>query len=516
METLKDIFTSSKTVEECQRNFSILFGTDDIIVDYDIEVGFKVSINYSIEIRQELSDIIIAYRQEYGCGDPYMLLQIERQMIEAYFALIEVFQIVPEIKDAGQEPINEVSIFYEFNDFSIENTKEFIELASTIDSIFLSRFVKGICPDVGSRYYSTIYNIHNQYLKDISLSNICMLKRHFISLEVISILLGSGLETIDSTFSLFNPFKLNYKYFNQNYSINFGLYEDSKFEEEWEEAKLYIELQDFLILEIQNRIFITNKLGYDIIKKLTSLCYIYGRDFIEFFINSNYELVIKNSVFFTRQKVFIVDIDYSEKILGRELDTFKESLAKVYKKKLIRQEDIVKRFQELINNPDTNEQQLEKYLEINFQTFFGVEYNECICQAKIFKNMSKNEKKEERRLDIALYDLTRDDWEIVELKKSNINLVRTIREIPVFHSAVTVGIAQLQYYKKMLQQDDIKKQLFIKYGIKMDSPKFTLIIGNSLTKEAKECIDQVQGIEIKTYKQVLEKAKLSISGRLYQ
>lgn len=512
MKTLNEIFASTKTTEECQKVFSLLLETDDVVVNFNCDNNlFNVYINYSIEIRQDLSGVIIAYRQEFGVGDPYMLFEVERHLIEVYFAIVELFSITPEFDDAGDEPMNEVSVCCSFNDLSIDCLREFLEVASVIDSIFLSKYAINIQPIENSKYYPIIDKIHRNCLNDLSLSNLCLLKKDFISIEIIMILIGSGFESSESTLSIFSP----YRFIDSYNSIDFGLFEEHINEnnvKDWERIKLCVELRNIIVLESQNRLILVDKTGYSIIEKLKSLCYVYGADPTEFLISPDYELLIRNSVFFTRQKAYMTDIEYGKKLVSQELEELKKSIPKISLEPFIAIEDITNRFQELIDSSDTKEQQLQTYLEKHFQILFGKKYDKCHPQVRIFRD-SYDRKSDERRLDIALHDSVRNDWEIIELKKSNILLTRKVRKIPVFKSAVTSGIAQLRYYKEMLQQDKIREELRTNYQMNLEVPHYTLVIGKSLTEEIKKCIDQVQDITIKTYDQLMKEAELTFNDK---
>lgn len=506
MITLNEIFISNETTEECQKALAMLLKTDDIKVYFDDE-GFVVCIDYSIKIKQVSSGIIVSYRQEFGVGDPYMLFDIERQMMVVYLAFIDIFSIIPRIEDAGQEPMNEVSICCDFDSLSLERLQAFIDVALTVDSIFLSKYTKNVVPAENNRYFPVISRIYNNYLNDLSLSNLCLLKEQFVSLEIIAFLLGSGFESSDSSLGLFAP----YTYIDQYNSIDFGLREDHIDEgitETWEQIDLCVELSEILILKAPEHFVSIYKTGYSILKKLMPLCYTYGGNDINFYISSDYELFITNSVFFTKQKAYITDIEFGKKQIEYELKKLQKTIPQILLEPFVTLEDITNRFQELINNTDTKEQHLQTFLEQHYRVLFGEKYNKCVSQLKIFHNKNEEEK-DERRLDIALFDSVRNDWEIIELKKSNVTLIRKIRKIPTFSSTVTMGISQLQYYKELLKQDNIKEELKLKYNMDLEVPRYTLIIGNELNKDIKTCIDKVPDVTIKTYNQLLDEAKIT-------
>lgn len=122
-------------------------------------------------------------------------------------------------------------------------------------------------------------------------------------------------------------------------------------------------------------------------------------------------------------------------------------------------------------------------------------------------NYFSKESCEERRFDVFAFNSISKEWELFELKKSNIKIVKKIRGIPMFNSNANDGIAQLRYYKNLVIQEHIRKSLKEKHEIDIGVPKFTLLIGSGNDSDLKICQSEVVDVKVETYSQLIEKAK---------
>jgi hypothetical protein len=136
--------------------------------------------------------------------------------------------------------------------------------------------------------------------------------------------------------------------------------------------------------------------------------------------------------------------------------------------------EIIKEFEHLISD-NTKEVQLELFLKDHFQTIFGEEYDRIETQLWL-KFPELDIINSNRRINLFLRNAVHRDWELVELKKANVSLIRKNRDIPAFTKAVHDGIQQLLNYKNILNQDIVKKK-FAMDGIEYCIPDLRLVIG---------------------------------------
>jgi len=71
-----------------------------------------------------------------------------------------------------------------------------------------------------------------------------------------------------------------------------------------------------------------------------------------------------------------------------------------------------------------------------------------------------------------------EDWELFELKRSNVALTKTISDVPLLVTSVNDAIAQVKNYKRILEQDAVKKRL-AEDGIEYYEPEINLVIGKN-------------------------------------
>lgn len=143
-------------------------------------------------------------------------------------------------------------------------------------------------------------------------------------------------------------------------------------------------------------------------------------------------------------------------------------------KKINEADEILKEFNDLINS-DCKESVLEEFLREHYKLIFGGNYDSISTQIWLdFPEFDIGSR--DRRVDIMMRNSISDDWEVFELKRSNVKLIKAISDVPMFVSKVNDAITQLKNYKKILMQDSVKKA-FENKGIQYYSPEINLVIG---------------------------------------
>lgn len=181
-------------------------------------------------------------------------------------------------------------------------------------------------------------------------------------------------------------------------------------------------------------------------------------------------------------------------------------------KKINETDAILKEFNDLINS-DCKESVLEEFLREHYKLIFGDNYDSISTQIWLdFPEFDVGNR--ERRADIMMRNSISDDWEIFELKRSNVRLTKTISDVPMFVSKVNDAIMQLKNYKKILQQDSVKKA-FENRGIQYYNPEINLVIGRR--KDIPICqwrslIEEHDRMKILTYDDLYKQAQYRVNA----
>jgi hypothetical protein len=185
----------------------------------------------------------------------------------------------------------------------------------------------------------------------------------------------------------------------------------------------------------------------------------------------------------------------------------KTLLQPVYKRITVANK-ILEEFNRLIFS-DARESQLEEFLHTYYQQIFGNEYDQISTQVWLkFPDLDIGQR--ERRLDIMMRNTIKDDWELFELKCANVELTKTISDVPMFVSAVNDAIAQAKNYKRLLEQDKVKRALAAD-GIEYYEPEVNLVIGKkpaiSNSQWRRLLADNQNGLRLITYDNLLKEAQ---------
>lgn len=151
----------------------------------------------------------------------------------------------------------------------------------------------------------------------------------------------------------------------------------------------------------------------------------------------------------------------------------------------------------------------EDFFRTNYKTIFGEHYDRISTQLWLeFPQIDIGKKN--RRMDIFMRNSVLSDWELFELKRPDVQLTRTKSDVPLFTAAVNEAIAQVKNYKRILQDDAVKRKMEAA-GIEYYVPRINLVIGKkpSLpTAQWRQLLADNSGdITITTYDALLLEAK---------
>lgn len=177
-------------------------------------------------------------------------------------------------------------------------------------------------------------------------------------------------------------------------------------------------------------------------------------------------------------------------------------------KKVMTTSKILNEFNKLIFS-NVKERELEEFLRLHYQEIFGGKYDRISTQLWL-KFPELDIGKKDRRLDIFMRNTLNNDWELFELKRSNIELTKTVSDVPMFVSSVNDAIAQARNYKHILEQDKVKRALADE-GIEYYEPEINLVIGKKPSIQTSQWRQLLAGnqnnIRIITYDLLYKEAK---------
>ncbi len=179
-----------------------------------------------------------------------------------------------------------------------------------------------------------------------------------------------------------------------------------------------------------------------------------------------------------------------------------------------KESSILSEFSSLIERSN-REDQLEGFLRNNYREIFGPRYDKIETQIWL-KFPEIDIKGSNRRLDVFLRNSIENDWELFEIKKANLKLARTYRDIPVFCNEVFAAKQQLKNYKKILDNDSVKRK-FAKSGIEYFEPSLRLVIGRTPSISLKEWRHLIainnDGVKIITYDELIKEMSIRLKDR---
>jgi len=226
-------------------------------------------------------------------------------------------------------------------------------------------------------------------------------------------------------------------------------------------------------------------------------------------VNSNKDIAITIS----RETISIEHFETEKYIVSGVLNNSKNPCEPVYIDTEIKKSSIIREFEYLLNNK-AKEIELENFIKKYYRQIFGRHYDRIETQLWLkFPNIDISSKN--RRIDIFLRNSVERDWELYELKRVK-KLTRTHRDIPVFISEIYLAIQQIETYKKLLLQDEVKKKLSLE-GIEYYYPEFKLIIGKkphiSLEQWRWLKSSNEKNVKLLTYDDLLSEMKIRLRAR---
>lgn len=272
-----------------------------------------------------------------------------------------------------------------------------------------------------------------------------------------------------------------------------------------QEVCTLLNLQKYLLVTSHETIYIVENDGYMLLKQICEDLYerFNVESDINGFVSQDHILTLQSDLFTVTQAAYIAAPEFTDRIFQKEIASFKEQIDNTMKKRLFNRETVVEDFKRLIDNKDTSERQIEKFIRDHYQVIFGNKYNKIHTQVVV----TSGDGESERRLDVLLHDSITDDWEVVELKKASIKLTRNVRGVYQLCADITTAIAQIRNYSQIMQLTEVKEYLKGAYDIEYKSLEFRLIVGNEFSDSFRQCISNEKDIKIQTYKLLYDDAK---------
>lgn len=211
------------------------------------------------------------------------------------------------------------------------------------------------------------------------------------------------------------------------------------------------------------------------------------------------------SISISDDKAFVSSILHEREFSG--LLTTNNSILSPVIRRVEKNNEIINEFNHLIN-ANVKERVLEEFLQENYQLIFGERYDRISTQLWLkFPELDIGGK--DRRMDIFMRNSVSEDWELYELKRADVQLTKTRKDIPMFMSTVSDAMAQVRNYKRILMQDNVRKK-FEQDGIEYYEPEINIVIGknpNLLPKQWRRLVTSENDLKIITYDDLLCEAK---------
>lgn len=352
--------------------------------------------------------------------------------------------------------------------------------------------------NLGKCNCKAINEISENLLQKISIQEVCSLSTSFEYLGYLKKIISFGFLPTGT----FRPGSvLNYISNDKNrveYQLYFTEYHGER--DTYPQATVLLNLQRYLIITLDNIIYTVYNNAYNLLIELDELFvypYYTSSDLI-LQITPQHLLVLSNNIFTITQPAYILGDDFKKFLIDKEIKEMKDRFKHISDCEYFKITSIVDEFKLLIENKLTKEETLETFLSINFKAIFGNKYD--LIRTQVMLHIDKTIDSKDRRFDILLHNSITNDWEIFELKRASIKMIRLIRDVPQFSAYVISAIAQLRHYRDLLILTETKRYLKEKYNIEYLIPKFFLIVGDDMSNACRKCIDQEKDIVIKTYK----------------
>jgi len=163
----------------------------------------------------------------------------------------------------------------------------------------------------------------------------------------------------------------------------------------------------------------------------------------------------------------------------------------------------------------TSESELEKFLVAHYSDIFGAKYDRVEAQLWI-RFPQLDIARSHRRMDIFLRNSVINDWELFEVKRPEVRLTGTYRDVPVIAGEVRYAVQQLKNYARTLAQDRVRRH-FARQGIEYYQPSLNLVVGRTpqIPHEQWRWLlsTNEDGVKILTFDDLLAEMKLRLRDR---
>jgi hypothetical protein len=137
---------------------------------------------------------------------------------------------------------------------------------------------------------------------------------------------------------------------------------------------------------------------------------------------------------------------------------------------------LIAEFEHLLNS-SPRESQLEMFLKSHYRDVFGTKYDRIETQLWLrFPGLDISG--QNRRTDLFLRNAVTNDWELFELKRADVSLTGTYRDVPALSHEVYGSIQQLRNYSRLLAQREVRDSL-ARRGIEYYEPELSLVVGRA-------------------------------------
>jgi hypothetical protein len=182
--------------------------------------------------------------------------------------------------------------------------------------------------------------------------------------------------------------------------------------------------------------------------------------------------------------------------------------------RLLKQEKSIHEFEDLLSNPNTNENDIRKFLIEHQEVFDLLGYEDPhteVCLPGILSD-------EERRIDFLLKPQGEEFYDILELKRHDVNTYIDIRGIPGLAAKVYRALEQARRYREIIERNSsIRMSLERRLGIRLHMPRCIIFVGKSgkwISPEQKRAIHfPIEPDKIFSYDDVIRKLKLSFDAK---
>lgn len=488
-----------------------LFPQEKLYYDTYLKEGyFKCEIiDECLYVKFENDSWELGYHFRYGPLDFGAVLEIERNATTIYALLKNEWPQYADflfLNSYSQYPDNEISVGWNLNHLSNVDLFKIYRQAKFLNEslYFISRDQTSWDRDL---FIIDVEDVWKNPLRYISFQDSNILRRDLDWLEIVLMLeyynfhVLNDNETVYSRYSDGKGMLIISNILGDNDEIEAKISAST-------EIEFVVQLKDYILLKDHTNKYLCYPNLYELITKLVQMLDSWeDSKKIHFYITPQKEIVIYNEVFIGIQPIYILDNDRSkEYLVNQELSRIGTLIEEISGVKFVDSYAIIESFGELVMDEQTIEREIQDFLYNYYQILLGKNYTNIHTEVSV----NYEDETEHRRIDIMVYDTTRADWDIYELKKGFCGkTVITTRGIPSFSSHVNKSLTQVYEYREMLKQREIRRQLEQKHNIRIKNPKYFLLIGFDDSENWYRCCSREKEVSIISYKRIIDLAKCS-------